>query len=49
LMKRELASLRLKYDSDVNVETTISLENRLKEAERRNGELIKEIRGLEKI
>lgn len=47
--KRELASLRVRYESDINYDTVIQLENKLKEAERKNQELQKEVKGLEKI
>lgn len=33
----------------MNVDNVITLENKLKDAERRNAELMKEIKGLEKI
>ena len=49
IVKRELQSLKVKYDSDMNVDNVITLENKLKDAERRNVELMKEIKGLEKI
>ena len=41
--------MKVKYEADFNVENVIALENKLKDTERRNMELVKEIKGLEKI
>jgi hypothetical protein len=48
-MKKEVQSLRVRLESDVGVEKAFMYENQLKEAEKRNHELVREIKALQKI
>jgi hypothetical protein len=47
--KKELQSLKIKLDNDANVENYVKLENKLKDSERKNLELQKEIKGYQNI
>jgi len=47
--KKEITSLRLKLDSATGVDQVTTLENALKDAERRNAELVREVKSLQKI
>jgi hypothetical protein len=45
-LKRENANLRNRMDTEVGLEKLMKYENALKEAEKRNNELIREIKAL---
>jgi hypothetical protein len=48
-LKRDNATLRNRMDTEVGLEKLMKYENALKEAEKRNTELIREIKALQRI
>eukprot|EP00347_Sterkiella_histriomuscorum_P006842 403351223 len=49
ILQREVNSWKTKYDNDANAQNYIKLENSLKDQERKNQELMKEVKALERI
>lgn len=48
-LKKEIQSMKIRFESDIGLDKAMKYENQLKEAEKRNQELVREIKALQKI